>query len=156
ALLVVVASASATVSINEVESDDPGGGNDWIELYNDGGAPVDIGNYVLKDNNNGNVLTIPGGTMIAAGGFFVSDTQPAFGLGSADSARLFTPGAAVLLDSYSWTSHAAATYGRCPDGAGGVGALTWTISATKGTANTCPGASVAWPGDSAIQIADGV
>src|SRR5262249_23930043 len=87
ALLVVVASASATVSINEVESDDPGGGNDWIELYNDGGAPVDIGNYVLKDNNNGNVLTIPGGTMIAAGGFLVTDPQPAFGLGSGDSAR---------------------------------------------------------------------
>jgi hypothetical protein len=38
------------------------------------------------------------------------------------------------MDSYSWTTHAATTYGRCPDG---TGAFTTTAVVTKGTANVC-------------------
>ena len=40
-----------------------------------------------------------------------------FGLGAPDSARLYDP-AGNLVDSYSWTTHAVGTYGRCPDGTG--------------------------------------
>jgi hypothetical protein len=46
-----------------------------------------------------------------------SDLRLHFGLGSADSARLFDP-AGAPVDSYSWTAHATTTYGRCPSGSG--------------------------------------
>ena len=84
--------------------------------------------------------------MIAAGGYYVAvvdDGSPtAFGLGAADSARLYAPGDLVNpLDSYSWTAHAATTYGRCPNG---TGAFTTTTSATRGAVNDCsvPGTNV--------------
>jgi hypothetical protein len=144
ALLAAATSASAAVVINEVESNAPGGGSDFVELFNTGPADADIGGFKLKDNGNSNTTTIPLGTMITPGGFYVTNVN---GLGSSDQSRLFqaddTP-----VDSYTWTSHAAATYGRCPDGAGAIGAYTWTVSATPNAANHCPGASVAWPGGS--------
>lgn len=150
ALLVVAASASAAVVINEIESNDPTPGPDWIELYNNGGAPVDISGYVLKDNNDGNTFTIPNGTTLAAGGYYSVDTP--FGLGNPDAARLFQPDGTTLLDHYEWTSHAGATYGRCPDG---TGAITSTNSATRGAVNDCPVAADPWPGASTISNAAG-
>jgi hypothetical protein len=144
-LLVGAAPASAAIVINEVESD---GVADFVELTNTGAAPVDLGGYVVKDNNDGNTFTIAGGTMVVPGGFYVANV--AFGLGSADAARLFSPGA-VLLDSYAWTAHAAATYGRCPDG---TGAMISTTAATPGAPNSCPAAAATWPGDAAVSLAD--
>jgi hypothetical protein len=130
---------------------------DYVELMNtDTTNPVDISGYVIKDSDDGHAFTIPNATMIAAGGYYVADvdTGPnAFGLGKADSARLFTPGPAPqLLDSYAWTSHAAATYGRCPNGTGPMSA---TNSSTRGAANDCPIAAEAWLGSSAVATADG-
>src|SRR5262249_34012210 len=58
---------------------------------------------------------------------------PFFGLGGADSVRLYDSTGA-LFESYSWTAHATTTYGRCPNG---IGAITTTTSSTKGTANDC-------------------
>lgn len=52
------------------------------------------------------------------------DVTDGFGLGSADSAWLFDASGA-LLDSYSWTAHAATTYGHCFDGTGDFG---WVFS----------------------------
>jgi Ca2+-binding RTX toxin-like protein len=147
-MLAAASSASGAVAINEVESD-AGAGSDFVELFNTGAATVDISGYVLKDSGEGNNFTIPAGTTIAPGGFYATDVS---GLGSSDSARLFTPSAAPV-DSYSWTSHAAATYGRCPDG---TGAFTSTNTATKGTANDCPVAASVWPGGAAISIVDDV
>ncbi len=60
---------------------------------------------------------------------------------------------ASLLDSYEWPAHAAPTYGRCPNG---TGAMTGTVSPTRGAANNCPAVPVValpWPGDSAFSIA---
>jgi len=84
-----------------------------------------------------------------------------FGLGSADSARLFDVDGTTLIDSYSWTAHAATTYGRCPDG---TGAFVTTATPTKGAANSCSGSGTSttaagsgaspWPGDAAVQTAD--
>ncbi|HTE43860.1 MAG TPA: lamin tail domain-containing protein, partial [Gemmatimonadaceae bacterium] len=78
------------------------------------------------------------GTSIAPGAYLVFDTgsganQFNFGLGAPDAARLFDP-FGRLVDSYSWTAHAATTYGRCPSG---TGAFVTTTSSTKGTANDC-------------------
>ncbi len=132
------ASADAAVSnpanivINEVESSG-GTPGDWIELYNKGNAAVDVSGWVLKDNDDTHVFTIPAGTTIQPGAYYVGDVDPLFGLGASDSARLFTPNAATLLDSYSWTGHAAGTYGRCPNG---LGAFVDAAS-TRGTTNTC-------------------
>jgi Ca2+-binding RTX toxin-like protein len=149
-LLAIASPASGAVVINEVESQDPAPGSDFVELFNtDPTNPVDIGDYVLKDSGEGNNSTIPAGTMIAAHGFYLANVS---GLGSPDEARLFTPGSATLVDNYSWTSHAAATYGRCPDG---TGSFTSTVSATPNAANSCPAAAVTWPGGSAVSLASG-
>ena len=133
---------SVNVKINEVESSG-GTPGDWIELYNAGGAPADISGYILKDNDDTHSFAIPAGTTIAAGAAMAFDVEAAFGLGAADAARLFTP-TGTLVDSYSWTAHAATTYGRCPDG---TGAFTTNAVSTKGALNACGGTTaVAWPG----------
>lgn len=147
--------AASDVRINEVESSDPSVA-DFVELVNNGGA-TDIGGYVIKDDDDAHVFTVPAGMTIAAGGYYVVDPDGpgGFGLGSADSARLFAAGGTTLVDSYSWSAHAATTYGRCPNG---TGAFTTTTTSTRGAANICPGDVVAlpWPGGSAVAIADGV
>ncbi|MBT1622136.1 lamin tail domain-containing protein [Curtobacterium flaccumfaciens pv. oortii] len=135
---------SSPVRINEVESQD-GTPGDWVELTNVGSTTVDLGGYVLRDSEDDHAYTIPAGTTIAAGGFTVLDeTDFGFGLGKADSARVFDPRGA-LVDSYSWTAHAAATYGRNPDG---TGDFADTAEPTKGTANRFAGVVTAepWPG----------
>jgi hypothetical protein len=130
----VSAAAVGAVVINEVESNG-GSPGDWVELYNAGTTAVDVGGYVLRDNDDTHTYVLPAGTSIPAGGFLVLDeAQFDFGLGGADVARLYAPGGTTLLDSHSWTTHAATTYGRCPDG---TGAFATTSVSTKGTANDC-------------------
>ena len=132
------------LTINEVESSG-GTPGDWIELRNTGGTAIDASGFLLKDNDDSHVLAIPAGTTIAAGAYWVADVEAAFGLGSADSARLYLADGTTLLDSYTWTAHAATTYGRCPDG---TGEFATTTEPTKGSVNACAGDVVAltWPG----------
>ena len=150
-LLAGTATASAAVVVNEVESD---GAVDFVELANTDGAAADIGNYVIKDGG-GNTFTIPAGTMIPGNGFYLADAL-GFGLGGNDEAKLYAPADLVnAVDGYAWTTHAPATYGRCPDG---TGPMKSTSGATPGAANDCPGPPVVaspWPGSSAVSIADG-
>jgi len=126
-----------TVVVNEIESDG-GTPGDWIELANTTSAPVDVSGLVLKDNDDTHAFTLPAGTTLPALGFLVVDesTDPAaglsFGLGKADSVRLFDADGTTLLDSYSWTAAAATTYGRLPDRTGAFGV---TPASSKGTAN---------------------
>ncbi len=140
------------VKINEVESNggDPG---DWVELFNPGTTAVSIAGLIVRDNDNTHTFAIPAGTTIAAGGYYVvEEAALGFGLGSADSARLFDSGG-TLLDSYEWTEHAANTYGRC---ANGTGSFVNTTGSTKGAANACPGdvTYAAWPGAPTVQTVD--
>ncbi|GAA2239327.1 lamin tail domain-containing protein [Herbiconiux moechotypicola] len=128
-----VVDPATVVRINEVESNG-GTPGDWVELKNNGTASVNVGGLIVKDNDDTHVFMIPANTTIAAGGFLALDVETAYGLGSADSARLFAANGTTLIDSYSWTSHASTTYGRCPDG---TGAFTTTTSSTKGAANAC-------------------
>ncbi len=146
------AHAAATgVRINEVESSG-GSPGDWIELTNTGTTTADLSGWVLKDNDNSHVYTIASGTSLAPGAFAAFDVDPVFGLGSSDSARLYQPGGSTLVDSYSWTSHASTTYGRCPDG---IGALVTTAAPTKGAPNSCPPPPAGtWPGSTAVANAD--
>jgi hypothetical protein len=141
------------VKMNEVESNG-GVPGDWVELYNPGGSMLDISGLIFRDNDDAHTYTIPAGTTISPGGYFILEEATfGFGLGNADSARLFAPNGAVL-DSYSWSAHATTTYGRCPNG---TGSFTTTTSSTKGAANDCPGTPnfQPWPGDSDVQTADG-
>lgn len=146
--LVAVPAANATpftdhVVINEVESN--GDSRDWIELYNKSGAPITFVNAAVADSDNTHVVTISG--TIPAGGYYVVDTDDPttsgnFGLGNADSARLYaegvTPTTGSPVDSYSWTAHAATSYGRSPNGTGSFVTLNAT---SKGATNvfTSPG-----------------
>ena len=60
-----------SIAINEVESNgDPDG--DWVELTNNADFKVDISEWQLRDNDDTHsAVTIPQGTTIAAGGFFM-------------------------------------------------------------------------------------
>ena len=141
-----------SVKINEVESDG-GTPGDWVELYNAGATPVDLSGFVFKDNDDTHTYSIPAGTSIAPGAYLVLDeAQFNFGLGSADSARLFDP-AGVVVDAYTWTAHASTTYGRCPNGSG---AFTTTAASTKGAANACAGdvTFATWPGGKEVKVVD--
>lgn len=129
-------SDAGIIKINEIESN---GGNpdDWVELYNAGPSPVDLSGYVFKDNDDTHSYTLPAGTVVEPGAYYVMDTGATgfnFGLGGGDSARLYLPNGTTLVDSYTWTAHAATTYGRCPNG---IGSFATTASSTKGLANDC-------------------
>lgn len=125
--------------INEVESNgDPVG--DWIELANPTGLAIDATGLVVKDSDDSRTLTVPADTVVPAGGYASVYTEPAadpagFGLGGADSARIFTADGTTLIDSYSWEAHATTSYGRCPDRTGDFGT---TLTTTRAAANDCP------------------
>jgi hypothetical protein len=115
--------------------------DDWVELFNTSGSTVDISGWVFKDNDDTHSYVIPNGTTVVGGGYYVLERALfVFGLGDADSARLFLSDGTTPVDSYSWTVVAATTYGRCPNG---TGPFVTTVSSTatsttKGTANACP------------------
>jgi Lamin Tail Domain/RTX calcium-binding nonapeptide repeat (4 copies)/Thrombospondin type 3 repeat len=151
ALLAAASTASAAVVINELESNDPAPGPDWVELYNNGAAPVDISGYVVKDSTDNNPYTVPAATTLAAGAYYSFDTP--FGLGNGDAVRLFDSSATpVLIDSFGYSAHASTTYGRCPDGTGQIN--TTTVD-TRNAANSCPAAVPAWPGAPDVSNAAG-
>ncbi|GAA4121018.1 hypothetical protein GCM10022215_25510 [Nocardioides fonticola] len=140
------------VRINEIESDG-GTPGDWIELVNPTTAAVDVSGYVLRGAADTPSVTVPASTSIPAGGYLAVDVAPTLDLGAGDAARLFAANGTTLIDSYSWTSHASTTYGRCPDS---TGSFTTTQRATKGARNVCPGdlATTPWPGGATVATAD--
>ncbi|WP_030396311.1 lamin tail domain-containing protein [Kitasatospora purpeofusca] len=139
------------IRINEVVT--TGSVNDSIELVNKGTAAVDISGWVLKDDNNSSSYKVAAGTTLAAGAFKAFDVHNAFGLGSADKARLYLPNGSTLVDSFTWSTHSAPSWSRCPDGTGAFAQAQLTL----GAANSCGsggGTPVAWPGSSSIATAD--
>lgn len=133
--VVAPAALVGTLFINEVESND-GTPGDWIELYNAGNVPVDVSNFLIKDNNDARTDRLPAGTIVPAGGFLVLDEGQhfSFGLGAADNARLFAADGVTLIDRFDWSAHAATTYARCPNGS-----TSWQTSTivTRGASNDC-------------------
>jgi LPXTG-motif cell wall-anchored protein len=128
-----------SVKINEVESNG-GAPVDWIELVNTGTTDVDVSGWILKDSDATHALPIPAGTILAAGAYLAVDVDVkrlagSFGLAGADSAMIYLPDNTTLVDSYSWTAHAAVTYGRFPNGTGDFVAMS---ASTKGAVNTAP------------------
>ncbi len=124
---------SKLIVVNEIESSggDPG---DWTELYNAGPEAVDISGWTFKDNDDSHVYVIPEGATIESGGYYlIEEAAQGFGLGSGDSARLYSADM-TLVDSHTWSGHAATSYGRCPDG---TGEFVTPFSVTKGGPNDC-------------------
>ena len=102
------------VVINEVQSKDPNGGADWIELANPTNADIDISGIVIKDNDDTHVYTIPESTIIPANGFLVIDENTlGFGFGKGDSVRLYEGD--MLIGSTTWSEHTNPTWGLYPD-----------------------------------------
>lgn len=125
--------AQETIAVNEVMSDDPDDGEDWVELLNTGTEPVDLSGWILRDDDDLRSLAIADGTTLEPGAFLVIETDvtdAGFGLGKNDQIRLYLADGLGLVDSYTWTEHAF-TEGRVPDG---VGELVDT-EATPGSAN---------------------
>lgn len=82
--------------------------------------------------------TVPLGLVtqiIAAGAFLALDVESAFGLGSADSARLFWLDGS-LVDSYIRSAHSTTPYGRCLDV---TGDLVTTTRLDEGRGQRVPG-----------------
>lgn len=139
-LSTTTAHAAATdVIINEIESQDAASGPDWIEVYNPGSTDADISGLIVKDDNDARNMPIPDGTIVPAGGYLqlVDGTHFDFGLGAADAARLFAADGTTLIDQFSWTAHAAQSYGRCPDGQASA-AFIDTLTPTPDAPNSCP------------------
>lgn len=143
------------VVINEVQSNDPNGGSDWIELANPTGEVLDISGIVMKDNDDSHGYVIPEGTSIPANGFIVfTDVDFGFGLGKSDMVRLFENG--VLIASTTWTGHTDPTWGLYPDVNGSE--YRNTKEATPGVANQFEYEEIleviGWPGNSEVVVFD--
>ena len=141
------------IRINEVVT--TGSVDDSIELFNKGTATVDISGWILKDNNSSSKFTVAAGTTLAPGAVRAFDVDAAFGLGSSDKARLYLPDGSTLVDSFSWTSHSAPSWSRCPDGTGAFGSAALTLGAPNDCGSGGGTGPVAWPGGSAVATADG-
>ncbi|NLB46354.1 MAG: lamin tail domain-containing protein, partial [Microbacteriaceae bacterium] len=137
------------VRINEVVTNPA----DWIELANPTDSPLDVSGIVVKDNDDSHAYEIPAGTTIAARGYHVIEADElGFGLGKADSVRLFE--GEDLINETTWgPEHPLPSWGRCPDMSGSFAV---TAQATKGAPNFCEGEFIAevWPGAAETQVLD--
>jgi len=117
ALAGIATTASAAIVISEFRTRGPGGGNDeFIEIWNNGASPVNIGGYTLRGSNNAGVnsvrATVPAATILNPGCYYLFTNSAATGgySGAAPGNTTFATGitddggiaiadaAAVILD----------------------------------------------------------
>ena len=123
------------------------------ELLNSGAAPVDISGWELLDAAETVVHTVPAGTSIAAGGFYVADGLA--GLDSADALSLRRPSDGAVVVGHTWHEDGIASYSRCE--LFGTVSYVETPTATWGSANACPDVTTeAWPGPQEVTTVDEV
>lgn len=147
--------ASSQVVINEYScanisqtADNYGQFNDWVELYNAGASPVNIGGYYMSDNvNNPDKWAFPAGTTIAAGGFMrvvCSGLNVVSGIWYHTSYKMtqckpeevcFSDAAGVILDSMTLRRNQSNhSWGRTTDGGAAWSVfMTPTLGASNGT-----------------------
>ena len=105
----------------------------WVELYNKGTTPIDIGSWLIDDDGGSQKFTIPGGTLIKSSEYKIFESG-FFNLNrtTADTVQLLN--GTSLEDSYSYTTGPGSnkSYGRDIDGVG-----EWAIfnNPTKGSTN---------------------
>lgn len=118
---VLGSTSTNSIVINEVQSNDPDGGADWIELANPTSSELDISGVVIKDSKDKDPYTIPEGTKIPANGFLVIKQDDAvtngfaFGLGKGDSVRLFENGKQIASTTWPADTHTDPTWVLYPD-----------------------------------------
>jgi hypothetical protein len=101
--------AKAQVLINEVlPNPDDAHTEEWVELYNAGGAAVDLGGWSLSDSNghgSSGSLTIDTGTTIAPADYLVFTLRTSDGLlnNGGDDVELYDESGA-LVDEAAWSS----------------------------------------------------
>jgi len=73
--LIICGIGLGQILINEVELNPPNNGSMWVELYNTGDQPVDIGGWKVSIKSEPWVgpILIPEGTQIQANGFIVAE-----------------------------------------------------------------------------------
>ncbi|MGM9913234.1 lamin tail domain-containing protein [Floccifex sp.] len=102
------------VVLNEVQSKDPDGKDDWIELANPTSQPIDISGLIIKDSEDNHAYTIPEGTTIDANGYYVIyESEFGFGLGKDDSVRIYDGD--TLIGSTTWQGHTTPSWGLYPN-----------------------------------------
>ncbi|MGE5294897.1 MAG: lamin tail domain-containing protein, partial [Solirubrobacterales bacterium] len=154
-LMAAVPAQAASLAINEVmasnsatKADPQGQYDDWIEVYNYGDTPIDIGGMYLTDDPNEPTrwqipAADPGLTTIAAGGYLLiwadGDTEAEglhadFKLSSGgEELALFGVDGVILIDSLAFPELSAdVSYGRYPDAGD---ALRYFVAPTPGAAN---------------------
>jgi hypothetical protein len=121
------------IKINEIQSngDAPGG---WVERFNPTPRAVDVSGWKVSSGHPSAAVTLPMGTIIAAKGYLVlEEALFPLGIGAIDGIHVSSR-FDVLVDDYFWSTPAATTFGRCPDG---LGEIVITDAATKGAPNVC-------------------
>lgn len=127
--------------INEIMSNDTSSGNDWIELFNTGTSTINLANYTLVNDTDGQAEQTLPNVNLAAGEFIViyaTQTDPgeyyvSFELENTDSLTLELDGTTV--DYLEWNDSDAPqgySYGAYPDGS-------WnsrTLEITKSSSNS--------------------
>jgi hypothetical protein len=133
----------AALVINEFQA----GNGGWIEIYNPGGAALDLGGWSVDDVAGGGTSprSLAAGTRIAATGF-LAVAYTGINTASADSVRLVDP-SGVSVDShanfYAGSSITGLCFGRQPDGgAWAAGAIPCTSGVSNGDGNPTPAAQV--------------
>lgn len=151
------------VVINEVESKDPSGGNDYAEIYNNTDKAIDISGWYILDNDPKHkkdpAYLVKEGTSVPAKGFFVFEENVDFnfGLGGDDEVNLYDKDD-KLVDKFAWKNHANGTYARIPDGRGDF----VDGKATKGKSNAIQEQTekeinvetINWPGIDEVKVLD--
>ena len=131
----------AAVKVNEAYSRGTETDPDWVEIYNDSNAEVDLTGYKIYDNGGQSgskaKMGFPAGAKLAAYGFYVIVTDnkadPAnFGLGSGGDKVWLEDATGTVIDSSAFGAmQPTESYQRVPDG----GAWKMTSPITRGTSN---------------------
>ena len=134
-------STRTDIRLNEILAGSDDGMPDWIELYNQSEAPVDVGCWSVVDQTSKHVpWLIPMGTIVQPKGFHVIRADDSgvygfnFGLGKGDMVLLRDPDG-LIADEASWKNGEAPkdqSWGRIPDGSGPFQTL---ATPTEGSAN---------------------
>ncbi len=135
------------MAVNDTTIQDPeevGAYDDWIELYNPGSEPIDLGGmYLTDDLTDATQWQFTAGTTIAAGGYLIiwadnddeqGPTHASFKLSSSgEQIGLYHIDGATLIDSVEFgTQTADVSAGRSPNGSGEFVSMP---TPTPGTAN---------------------
>jgi len=154
----------------ETMTDNAGEYEDWIELYNKTGETVDLSGYHLTDDpTNLTKWTLPQGTVLLGGGYFIiwadededqGSNHCNFKLSASAEQLLLLDASLNLIDSVSWGAQTTdRSYARVPNGVGNFviqgptfNASNETVVAGAGNAQSRDGVMVLAPNPAHGQV----